>query len=83
MRIEPSGLPVSRREFVPVFMLIESGLFERLNAKAAARRVGYDMLLRTILSEHINEYGPTVVAESPDGRRPARRVKRKQRKKRR
>jgi hypothetical protein len=44
------------RDLVPIFMMIETDLFQRLNDKAAARRIGYDTLLRTILRDHIGEY---------------------------
>lgn len=49
--------PSFSSDLVPVFMLIETDLFRHLNDKAVARRTGYDMLLRTILRDHLGEYG--------------------------
>ena len=48
--------PSFSRDLVPVFMLMETDLFRHLNDKAVARRTGYDMLLRTILRDHLGEY---------------------------
>jgi hypothetical protein len=48
--------PLGSRDLVPIFMMIQTDLFRRLNDKAAARRTGYDTLLRTILRDHIGEY---------------------------
>ena len=55
--IDAVARPSFSRDLVPVFMLIETDLFRQLNNKAAARRTGYDILLRTILRDHIDEYG--------------------------
>jgi len=48
----PSFFP----ELVPVFMMLETELFRKLNEKAARRNIGYDSMLRIILREHLAAY---------------------------
>lgn len=48
----PSFFP----ELVPIFMMLESDLFRKLNEKAARRNIGYDSMLRMILREHLAAY---------------------------
>jgi hypothetical protein len=69
--------PLFRRELVPVFMMIETDLFQQLNAKAAARRIGYDMLLRAILREHIGAYGTDRGGDAPQRPAPRERARKK------
>ena len=59
--------PFGGRDLVPLFMMIETDLFQRLNDKATARHTGYDMLLRTILRDHISEYTATQPPRRKEG----------------
>ena len=43
-------------ELVPVFMMIETDLFRRLNEKAARRQTSYGTMVREIVRQHISEY---------------------------
>lgn len=49
-------------------MMLDSEVFRRLNERAAALRTGYDLLLRTILRDHVGKY----LRVGPPGVRPPR-----------
>jgi hypothetical protein len=54
--VDAPARPPHSRDLVPVFMMLDSDVYRRLSEKAAALRTGYDLLLRTILRDHIDEY---------------------------
>ena len=56
LRFERVAHPSFYPELVPIFMMIETDLFRRLNEKAALRSIGYDTMLRIILREHLSDY---------------------------
>jgi hypothetical protein len=55
-RFERASPPTLFPELVPVFMMVETDLFRKLNEKAARRNIGYDSMLRIILREHLPAY---------------------------
>ncbi|MHB8420930.1 MAG: hypothetical protein ACYDCL_22905 [Myxococcales bacterium] len=56
--IEASGLKprLVARKSHPTSILLPSDLIEKLRKKAAKRHIGYQTMLKIIVSEHLEEY---------------------------